>query len=65
MWFDKSNDESVLMDYDVYNDSYSYDEHYSESSTEFFIAPSLVAGNVACSFAQESIINAIIRKLKN
>ena len=65
MWFDKSNDDRVLMDYDVHNDAYSYDEYYSESSSEFFEAPSLVNGAGVVSFAQESIINAIIRKLKD
>lgn len=65
MWIDKSNDDRVMMEYDVHNDAYSYDEDYSESSSEFFVAPSLVNVAGSVSFAQESIINAIIRKLKN
>ena len=64
MWFDKSNNDRVMRDYDVHNDAYSYDEDYSESSSEFFVAPSIVNGAGAVSFAQEAIINAIIKKLK-
>ncbi len=64
MWFDKSNDDRVMMDYDVHNDAYSYDEEYSESSSEFFVVPSLVNGTGVVSFAQESIVNAIMQKLK-
>lgn len=52
------------MDYDVHNDAYSYDEEYSESSSEFFVVPSLVNGTGVVSFAQESIVNAIMQKLK-
>lgn len=64
MWFDELKSKSVVMDYEVHNEAYSYDEDYTESSSEFFLAPS-VGDSIALTFAQESIMSAIIRKLKN
>ena len=64
MWFDDLKGESVVMDYEVHNEAYSYDEDYSESSSEFFLDPS-TGGSTALSFAQVSIMSAVIRKLKN
>lgn len=64
MWFDELKGKSVVMDYDVHNDAYNYDEDYTESSSEFFLSPALGSGT-AVSFAQESIMSAILRKLKN
>lgn len=64
MWFDESKSKGVVMDYDVHNESSKYDEDYTESSSEFFLAPT-TDGSMALSFAQESIMSAIIRKLKN
>ena len=55
----------VVMDYDVHNDAYSYDENYSESSSEFMIATSYTGGCISLTYAQESIKSAIIRKLKS
>ena len=65
MWFNEMKNKNVVMDYDVHNDAYSYDEDYSESSSEFMIAPSYTGGCIALSYAQESILSAIIRKLKS
>lgn len=56
MWFNELKSKSVVMDYDVHNDAYSYDEQYSEESSEFIVAPSYVNGDCTLSFAQESII---------
>lgn len=53
------------MDYDVHNDAYSYDEDYTESSSEFMVASSDVNGSIALSYAQETIMSAIIKKLKS
>lgn len=65
MWFNKTKNSNLEMNYDVHNDSYGYDESYSESSTEFMTAPSYVGGSISLSYAQESIMSAIIKKLKN
>jgi len=65
MWFNKTNNKNFDMNYDVYNDSYSYDESYSESSSEFMVAASNTDGSIALSYAQESIMSAIIKKLKS
>lgn len=65
MWFNELKSKSVVMDYDVHNDAYSYDEQYSEESSEFMVAPSYVNGDCTLSFAQESIISAIIKKIKS
>ena len=53
------------MDYEAHNDAYSYDENYTESSSEFMVAPSYVDGDTALSYAQTSIMSTIIKKLKS
>lgn len=64
MWFNETKLNNVMMDYDVHNDSGKYDEDYSESSSEFMVAfPGAGAG--ALSYAQESIMSSIFKKLKN
>ena len=47
--------------YEVHNDAYKYDEHYSEAPSEFFLEPELVG--VGCiNYAKKSILSAILNK---
>ena len=64
MWFDELKGTSIVMDYDVYNESHGYDEYYSESPSEFFTAPSVGEVGVL-SYAQESILSAVLRKFRS
>ena len=65
MWFNDKKNKNMLMTYEVYNDAYSYDENYSESSTEFMIASSYAGEGISLNYAKESIMSAIMNKLKS
>lgn len=65
MWFNDKKHKNMLMTYEVHNDAYSYDENYSESSTEFMIAPSYAGEGISLNYAKESIMSAIMNKLKS
>lgn len=65
MWFDELRNKNVVGTYEVHNDAYKYDEEYSEAPSEFFVSLPNSSGGVALSYAQESIMSAIIQKLKS
>ena len=66
---ERMSDNRNIQNYDVYNDSYTYDEHYSESSTEFLVSPKKKIVSLGKqprklrhNFAQKSILNMTRKK---